>query len=168
MCIRDSAYIDQSIAKETAKKALFAGSATLHTAAGSSFLTLTTTADGVSSVQGMADFTKNLKELAFEKNIFVFANNDPRTLKSAVHKSIVVDALEQKATQGKNVFVIYPGYGTTQTCVENGVHYMTLTQTPSDMNASNFLQKSQSIQYLSIEIAQDDSPTYRYVSPFAK
>lgn len=162
------AYIDQSIAKETAKKALFAGSATLHTAAGSSFLTLTTTADGVSSVQGMADFTKNLKELAFEKNIFVFANNDPRTLKSAVHKSIVVDALEQKATQGKNVFVIYPGYGTTQTCVENGVHYMTLTQTPSDMNASNFLQKSQSIQYLSIEIAQDGSPTYRYVSPFAK
>ncbi len=162
------AYIDQATAEADAQKAMFASSAELYTAAQSSFMTLTTSEEGVNSAKGMADFTKNLKDLAYEKNIFVFVNNDPRTFENSVHKSIVVGALEQKAAQGKNVFVIYPGYGTTQTCVENGVHYMTLSQTPSAMDASNFLEMSQSIQYLSIEIAQDGTPTYRYVSPFAK
>jgi len=158
-------HINKPIAYWGASESIFTDYSALTSCTGNAFMTLNTNSAGVNTAKELANFTSNLANLKYEKNIFIYMNNDPTTFTNGAHREIVADALMQCVKNWKNVFVVFPSSQPLTSKID-GVRYFGVPRMSTTINEANYNAQKQNLKYLAFDIDSNNNVAYRFVSPF--
>ncbi len=94
-------------------------------------------------------------------NLFVFMQTQPSFVIKKETK-LFNDLLSEASKRGADVYVFCIG-DTTSSTVQDGVRYIQTPGFSESMTTKNFLSMKDSLKYILVDIAKDDSVSYRFI-----